>query len=53
MHVSLCFDVNEGDDPFYEHARWYPMCDYLRRLKGNEFIEQVSGTIIIQVHTIV
>ena len=29
----------DGDTPWIEHARWYPNCEYLRRRKGDLFIE--------------
>ncbi|OWF44363.1 inhibitor of apoptosis protein-like isoform X2 [Mizuhopecten yessoensis] len=31
----------EGDDPWIEHARWFPKCAYLRQNKGLEFIQLV------------
>ena len=31
----------EKDDPWIEHARWFPECLYLKQNKGQEFIEQV------------
>ncbi|XP_069103933.1 E3 ubiquitin-protein ligase XIAP-like isoform X2 [Argopecten irradians] len=30
-----------GDDPWIEHARWFPDCVYLRESKGDDFIELV------------
>ncbi|XP_060065235.1 baculoviral IAP repeat-containing protein 2-like [Ylistrum balloti] len=34
------------DDPFIEHARWFPFCDFMRLIKGDEFIIGVqSGAI--------
>ncbi|AUV65385.1 IAP-3 [Alphabaculovirus myunipunctae] len=29
------------DDPFVEHARWFPTCRYMIKLKGHEFIQKV------------
>jgi len=26
------------DDPFAEHARWYPDCVYVRYVKGEAFV---------------
>ncbi|NXU53927.1 BIR7B protein, partial [Turnix velox] len=31
-----------GDDPWREHARWYPMCDFLLHSKGRAFISSVQ-----------
>ena len=30
------------DDPFDEHARWFPRCNYIQRVKGAEFIEKIK-----------
>ncbi|XP_069131314.1 baculoviral IAP repeat-containing protein 7-like isoform X1 [Argopecten irradians] len=48
-----CFHCGGGlrewdpeDDPFYEHARWFPSCPFLRLTKGDKFIMGVqSGSI--------
>lgn len=29
-----------GDDPWIEHARWFPLCGYVRLVKGDEFVQQ-------------
>ncbi|KAL3881722.1 hypothetical protein ACJMK2_028122 [Sinanodonta woodiana] len=46
--VVRCFSCDGGlknwepeDDPWIEHARWFPNCDYLRHVKGDEFIQLV------------
>ncbi|KAL4232792.1 E3 ubiquitin-protein ligase mib2 [Mactra antiquata] len=31
-----------GDDPMLEHTRWFPHCEYVRRLKGERFVEAVQ-----------
>ncbi|XP_009864807.1 PREDICTED: baculoviral IAP repeat-containing protein 7 [Apaloderma vittatum] len=31
-----------GDDPWREHAKWYPGCDFLLRTKGSEFVSSVQ-----------
>ncbi|XP_063408069.1 baculoviral IAP repeat-containing protein 3-like [Mytilus trossulus] len=31
-----------GDDPWVEHARWFPKCSYLRQNKGDRFIKAVQ-----------
>ena len=28
-----------GDDPWIEHARWFPQCGYVRLVKGDEFVQ--------------
>ncbi|OWF56466.1 Baculoviral IAP repeat-containing protein 7-A [Mizuhopecten yessoensis] len=34
------------DDPFYEHARWFPFCPFMKLIKGDKYIMGVqSGTI--------
>ena len=29
------------DDPMVEHARWYPRCEYINKLKGTHFVQAV------------
>ncbi|XP_070191014.1 baculoviral IAP repeat-containing protein 7-like isoform X2 [Littorina saxatilis] len=29
------------DDPWHEHARWFPRCKYVRQVKGDKFVEDV------------
>ncbi|XP_062574345.1 baculoviral IAP repeat-containing protein 3-like [Saccostrea cucullata] len=31
-----------GDDPWIEHARWFPKCAFLRQNKGDEFVALVQ-----------
>ncbi|KAM9220016.1 baculoviral IAP repeat-containing protein 3 isoform 2-T2 [Dugong dugon] len=33
-----------GDDPWVEHAKWFPRCEYLIRIKGQEFISRVQAS---------
>ncbi|KAM7090567.1 baculoviral IAP repeat-containing protein 7 isoform 2-T2 [Ciconia maguari] len=39
-----------GDDPWREHAKWYPGCEFLLRSRGREFVsgvqESFSSTLI-------
>ncbi|XP_061394548.1 death-associated inhibitor of apoptosis 2 [Musca vetustissima] len=44
-----CFHCNMGlrswekeDDPWFEHAKWYPMCQFVRLVKGAKYIEDVQ-----------
>ncbi|CAC5365248.1 unnamed protein product [Mytilus coruscus] len=30
-----------GDDPWVEHARWFPQCGFLKQNKGEDFIQAV------------
>ncbi|KAJ7997516.1 hypothetical protein DPEC_G00229830 [Dallia pectoralis] len=32
-----------GDDPWVEHAKWFPRCEYLLQVKGQEFVHQVQA----------
>ncbi|KFU90945.1 Inhibitor of apoptosis protein [Chaetura pelagica] len=32
-----------GDDPWIEHAKWFPRCAYLLRVKGGEFVSQIQA----------
>ncbi|NXI67436.1 BIR7B protein, partial [Anseranas semipalmata] len=31
-----------GDDPWREHAKWYPRCEFLLRSRGREFVNSVQ-----------
>ena len=33
----------EGDIPAEVHARWRPTCEYLRLVKGDEFVDLVAN----------
>lgn len=32
-----------GDDPWTEHAKWFPRCEYLLHIKGQEFVNQIQA----------
>ncbi|NXO79992.1 BIR7B protein, partial [Sitta europaea] len=33
-----------GDDPWQEHAKWYPECEFLLHSRGREFVSSVQET---------
>ncbi|NWI56559.1 BIR7B protein, partial [Calyptomena viridis] len=33
-----------GDDPWREHAKWYPECEFLLQSRGREFVSSVQAT---------
>lgn len=35
-------DWEENDDPWEQHAMWYAACEYLKLMKGVEFIEKMA-----------
>ncbi|XP_067951499.1 uncharacterized protein [Watersipora subatra] len=35
---------NAGDDPWIEHARWFPYCSYLLQLKGQQFVDEIHAS---------
>jgi baculoviral IAP repeat-containing protein 7/8 len=35
-------DWSEGDDPWTEHAAWFPNCPYLNLKKSSGFVQQVQ-----------
>lgn len=44
-----CFHCDGGlrnwdpeDEPWYEHAKWFPTCPYLLLVKGQEFVDEVQ-----------
>ncbi|KAG5676927.1 hypothetical protein PVAND_006724 [Polypedilum vanderplanki] len=36
-------DWEENDDPWEQHAMWYGKCEYLKLMKGVEFIEKMAS----------
>lgn len=45
-----CFHCNGGlrswqqeDDPWFEHARWFPKCQFVELVKGAQYIADVQG----------
>ncbi|KAL8562474.1 hypothetical protein ACOMHN_008618 [Nucella lapillus] len=39
----LLYNWEPEDDPYEEHARWFPDCQYLRLVKGENFVEDVKN----------
>ena len=42
-----------GDDAWTEHARWFPRCNYVKMVKGQDFIQQTQTTYTGQVRGII
>ncbi|EHB13596.1 Baculoviral IAP repeat-containing protein 2, partial [Heterocephalus glaber] len=32
-----------GDDPWVEHAKWFPKCEFLIRMKRQEFVDKIQA----------
>ncbi|KAM6157814.1 LOW QUALITY PROTEIN: baculoviral IAP repeat-containing protein 2-like [Rhynchocyon petersi] len=32
-----------GDDPWVEHAKWFPRCEFLIRMKGQVFVDEIQA----------
>ncbi|KAK3098075.1 hypothetical protein FSP39_015924 [Pinctada imbricata] len=32
-----------GDDPWTEHARWFPKCNYVRNVRGEQYIRTIQS----------
>lgn len=59
-----CFHCDGGlrhwdpqDDPWTEHARWFPRCSFVKLVKGQEFvdacaIEQNSGSNLVRFYAV-
>ena len=52
----LCFSCGGGlkdwtpkDTPWYEHARWFPRCQYLILKRGKEFINRIQREISLEI----
>ncbi|AIE47772.1 iap-3 [Peridroma alphabaculovirus] len=46
----MCFYYNcsmcaggPDQEPWYEHARWFPSCPYVQKVKGKEFVQSVMS----------
>ncbi|XP_066297349.1 putative inhibitor of apoptosis [Branchiostoma lanceolatum] len=37
-------DWEPGDDPWEEHAKWYPQCEFLLQRKGEAFVRAVQAS---------
>ncbi|XP_075820078.1 baculoviral IAP repeat-containing protein 7 isoform X2 [Microtus pennsylvanicus] len=35
----------QGDDPWTEHARWFPRCRFLLQSKGRHFVERIQACV--------
>ncbi|KAL5004428.1 hypothetical protein ScPMuIL_017884 [Solemya velum] len=35
-------DWEDSDDPWVEHARWYPTCSFVQQVKGPDFVKAVQ-----------
>ncbi|KAL5011157.1 hypothetical protein ScPMuIL_013462 [Solemya velum] len=35
-----------GDDPWVEHARWFPRCAFVRQCKGEDFVKDVQTAVV-------
>jgi len=49
-HKVKCWYCNGGlqnwalyDDPWFEHAKWFPTCEFVLRNKGPEYVETVNN----------
>ncbi|XP_048467105.1 baculoviral IAP repeat-containing protein 7-B-like [Rhincodon typus] len=31
-----------GDDPWMEHAKWFPRCEYLIQMKGRDYVNRIQ-----------
>ena len=47
---AKCFYCNGGlqnwdydDEPWFEHAKWFPSCEFVRRIKGNSFVDDITA----------
>jgi inhibitor of apoptosis domain-containing protein len=42
-------DWEPGDDPWFEHAKWYPKCVYIYLNKGYEYVRDTVGMKVINI----
>lgn len=39
----LLYNWEPGDDPYKEHARWCPDCEYIQLVKGEQFVDDIQN----------
>lgn len=39
---GILWDWEPGDDPWVEHAKWFPDCPWVKLAKGDQFVEDVQ-----------
>ena len=44
----LLYEWEPEDDPFVEHARWAPRCQYILLIKGEDFVRDVQNGTVTQ-----
>ena len=44
----LLYEWEPEDDPFVEHARWVPKCQYIQLIKGGDFVCDVQNGKVTQ-----
>ena len=37
------YEWDEEDDPWVEHAKWFPTCNYVRTIKGDDWVETIRN----------
>ncbi|KAK3097987.1 hypothetical protein FSP39_015077 [Pinctada imbricata] len=42
-------DWEPGDEPWLEHAKWFPFCKYLLKVKGRDYVENAVSSNIEEV----
>lgn len=40
--IIMSYYLLPGDDPWTEHARWFPFCKFVMKIKGIQFIEEIQ-----------
>ncbi|XP_006897007.1 PREDICTED: baculoviral IAP repeat-containing protein 7 [Elephantulus edwardii] len=37
-----------GDDPWTEHAKWFPRCEFLLQSKGRDFVQSIQASCLLE-----
>lgn len=45
---GLLYNWEPEDSPFVEHARWFPKCQYIQLVKGENFVRDVQSGKVTQ-----
>ncbi|KAK3095682.1 hypothetical protein FSP39_017542 [Pinctada imbricata] len=47
---GILWDWEEGDDPWEEHAKWFPDCPWLKMAKGDNYINRIQQVSFIHAY---
>ena len=40
--ICFCCDGGLNDNPWYEHAKWFPLCEYVLKKQGTNYVKDIT-----------